>query len=163
MQIFLRLLAMLHRTKSGAADGPAPAPSWRSKSRDVRQPREPGNSVARSPWDRIQFENKGFLTTVRRRNGGLYSHARGPMKKRLRSALAILLSPSIAQADDVTGKIALVDAAKHTITLTSGMTFFVAEMISIVELIPGDDIEITFGRENGMLIAVKPSRSDVEA
>jgi Cu/Ag efflux protein CusF len=85
------------------------------------------------------------------------------MKKRLRSALAILLSPSIAQADDVTGKIALVDAAKHTITLTSGMTFFVAERISIVELIPGDDIEITFGRENGMLIAVKPSRSDVEA
>ena len=79
------------------------------------------------------------------------------------TALAILLLPSVTQADEVTGKIALVDAEKHTITLTSGMTFFVAESISIVELIPGDDIEITFGRENGMLIAVKLSRSDGEA
>ncbi len=129
-------------------------------------PRGPANSVARSPWNWIQFEIKRFLTAVRRRSGGLYRNARGPMKKQLRyiiTALAILLLPSVTQADEVTGKIALVDAEKHTITLTSGMTFFVAESISIVELIPGDDIEITFGRENGMLIAVKLSRSDGEA
>jgi len=169
MQIFLRLLAMLHRTKSGAAGGGRPgACSFMEEldRRDVRRPREPANSVAQSPWDRIQYEIKGFSRTVRRRSGGLYSDARGSTKKQLRSiitALVFLLLPSITQADYVTGKIALVDVAKDTIALTSGITFFVAESVSIVGLIPGDDIEITFGRGNGMLIAIKLSRSDGEA
>ena len=77
--------------------------------------------------------------------------------------LALLLPPSIVQADEVTGRVAMVDSDQHTITLTSGMTFQVAEDILITVLKPGEDIKITFARENGVLIAVKLSRADGDA
>ena len=78
------------------------------------------------------------------------------------AASALLLTPSIAQADEVTGRIGLFDAEQHTITLTNGMTFFVAD-ISIAELSSGEYVKITFEMVNGMLVAVKLSRSDREA
>ncbi len=87
------------------------------------------------------------------------------MKKQLRgiiAASALLVTSSIVQADEVTGRIGLVDAEQHTITLTNGMTFFVADIL-FVELNSGEDIKITFEIENGMLIALKLSRSDREA
>ncbi len=87
------------------------------------------------------------------------------MKKQLRgiiAASALVLTSSIVQADEVTRRIGLLDAEQHTITLTNGMTFFVADIL-IMELNSGEDIKIIFEIENGMLIAVKLSRSDREA
>ncbi len=87
------------------------------------------------------------------------------MKKQLRGIIAasvLVLTSSIVQADEVTGRIGLVDAEQHTITLTNGMTFFVADIL-MLELNSGEDIKITFEMGNGMLIAVKLSRSDREA
>lgn len=92
--------------------------------------------------------------------------ASGSVAKRLRifvATLALLLSPSIVQADEVTGRIALVDDQHRTVTLTSGMTFLVAEDVPIMALEPGEDITITFAKENGVFIAVKLSRSDGDA
>ncbi len=87
------------------------------------------------------------------------------MKKQLRGIIAasvLVLTSSIVQADELTGRIGLVDAEQHTITLTNGMTFFVADIL-MLELNSGEDIKITFEMENGMLIAVRLSRSDREA
>ena len=79
------------------------------------------------------------------------------------AAMALLVPASRAQPDDISGRIALIDHHEHTITLTSGMTFLVAEEISIQTLKPGEDIKITFSKVNGMLIAVKLTRSDGNA
>ena len=53
--------------------------------------------------------------------------ASGSVAKRLQivvATLALLLSSSIVQADEVTGKIALVDSEEHTITLTCPFYLF---------------------------------------
>ncbi len=73
--------------------------------------------------------------------------------------MTVLLVTSTALADDVTGRIAIIDAAQHSIVLTNGITFFVSESISMEGLKLGEDVKITFRTEKGRIIAVKLSRS----
>jgi hypothetical protein len=69
-----------------------------------------------------------------------------------------LVSPSIGFADEVTGRIALVDNTQHTVMLTNGMSFFFPETDSLLGLAPGKDIKIIF--DNGPDYLQKGQRED---
>ena len=85
------------------------------------------------------------------------------MKRQLRNiaVVAVLLaSPSFAHAEDIFGKIALVDPVQHTVTLTNGMTFFVENPLSMIGLVPGEDVKVTFDHDNRRVIVIEQTKSD---
>ena len=71
------------------------------------------------------------------------------------AALALAFSVSTAQADEASGKIALVDSATSSIVLEDGRVFTVAEGMAMDGLEPGTEVKVSYEEQDGQLIATE--------
>ena len=59
-------------------------------------------------------------------------------------AIALVAGVTVAEATELTGKIASIDAGKGTITLANGMTFVLPRLIAAADLAVGERVKITY-------------------
>ena len=76
------------------------------------------------------------------------------------AALAFVFSIAIAQADEVAGKVFLVEPASGSITLEDGTTFTIADGVSMEGLEPGTEVTVSFEEQDGQLIATEVAPSN---
>lgn len=71
------------------------------------------------------------------------------------TGLAFLFAASAAIADDAAGKIKAVNEENQTITLEDGVTFHLAEGISMDNLKPGTEVTVSYEESEGKKVATK--------
>lgn len=76
------------------------------------------------------------------------------------AALAFVLSIAVAQADEVAGKVALVEPNAGTITLEDGTTYTIGEGVSMEGLEPGTEVTVSFEEMDGQLVATEVAPSN---
>ncbi len=74
------------------------------------------------------------------------------------AALAFVFSIAIAQADEVAGKVAVVDSS--TLILEDGTTFTIGEGMSMEGLEPGTEVTVSYEDQDGQLIATEVAPSN---
>ena len=76
------------------------------------------------------------------------------------SALALLCTVSLAQAEEAKGTIAAVDQSQGMIVLDSGETFTLADGVSIEGLAPGTEVTVSYEEKDGQKVVhdVLPSQ-----
>ena len=75
------------------------------------------------------------------------------------SAIAMIIAVSAANAEEATGKIEAIDDANRIIVLDNGVTYTLAEGVSLEGLQPGDDVTVSFEAQGDQNMAseVKPA------
>lgn len=76
------------------------------------------------------------------------------------AALAFVFSIAVAQADEVAGKVALVEPNAGTITLEDGTTYTIGEGVSMEGLEPGTEVTVSFEEMDGQLVATEVAPSN---
>ena len=76
------------------------------------------------------------------------------------SALSLICGVAAASADEIAGRVAAIDQDAQTITLENGMSFVVNENVSIENLKQGDEVLVTFEKEEGENVATGVERSE---
>ncbi len=76
------------------------------------------------------------------------------------TALVLVFSVAVAQADQTGGKIAAVDSYAGTLVLQDGTTFTIAQGVSMEGLQPGTEVTVSFEEQDGKLIATEIALSN---
>lgn len=71
------------------------------------------------------------------------------------AAAALLLSAGLASADEASGRITQVNTESQTITLDNGMTFSLSENVNINSLAAGQEVKVTYEKQDSENIATE--------
>lgn len=71
------------------------------------------------------------------------------------AGVALLAAAGTASADEVSGMIQSIDAAKRTITLASGETFKLGEQVPLANMKMGAEVKVSYEEKDGENVATK--------
>jgi Cu/Ag efflux protein CusF len=74
------------------------------------------------------------------------------------AVIALALWATVAQADEVTGTIAIVDS--YTLILEDGTVFWLNEDVSIEGLQPGAEVTVSFEEKEGQVVVTEVKTTD---
>tara|TARA_R110002110_G_scaffold7511_3_gene37942 strand:- start:222 stop:482 length:261 start_codon:yes stop_codon:yes gene_type:complete len=71
------------------------------------------------------------------------------------AAAALLFTAGIASADEASGRVTQVNTEEQTFTLDNGMTFSLSDDINIEGLAAGQEVKVTFEKQDSENIATE--------